>query len=179
MQNNIDRTNPKAKVFIVWLIILSSFILFTALTSVLFLADYSISMPPMFIVSTALIVLSSIALHISNMKFKMLQFKAHKRYMWLTAVLGLLFLTVQLIAWHTMVEHGAASSANYNAIVYILVIAHSLHVMMGLLILLYTIFSLNGTPHQRIGNRVKMTTIFWQFIGFLWLYLYFLFLILL
>lgn len=170
MKNNL--TNDNAKTFMMWLAILTSFIMFVALSSILFLVNIDFILPPTFLFSTMVLLLSSISLHISNVSLKHLNFQKQKKYLWITIILGLLFLLLQVQAWLEMIDYGLLISTGKMGIVYILTGLHFLHILAGIALHLYTLISLNGTPGQVIKMRTKIGTIFWHFLDFLWLYLY-------
>ncbi len=98
-----DKMNLKAKKFLVWLFVISSFMLFAALTSgfIVYTAGsvergIKISLPQAFIYSTAVIFISSFTMHMAYLSGKRLQFDKQKLYLIITILLGLLFFGLQL-----------------------------------------------------------------------------------
>src|SRR3546814_7339515 len=105
--------NVRPLKFIVWLFIASSIMLFGGWTSGFIVSRASLlsegewltfSLPGVFIVSTALIVLSSATMHWARMSAKKLQFNQAKLALWVTMALGIAFLACQLAGWAMLTE---------------------------------------------------------------------------
>src|SRR6187402_2890808 len=93
-----DKLNLRAKKFLVWLIIVSSFIMFAGWTSGFMVytagkADggLKVILPDIFKYSTAAIVVSSITMHMAYLSGKRLQFDRQKLYLIITILLGITF----------------------------------------------------------------------------------------
>ena len=177
-----DKQNLKAKKFLVWLFIISSFMIFAGLTSgfIVYTAgspDRGLKtiLPQAFKYSTAIIILSSLTLHLAYRAAKRLQFDRQKLYLAATIVLGIAFMVVQFEAWQVLTRQGVYF-VNYNAsqsFIYVFTGFHMLHIVAGLLML---VNSLTGA-FRNIGQvrnlfRLETTSIFWHFIDILWIYLY-------
>jgi len=98
-----------------------------------------------------------------------------KRFPWLgiTVVLGGGFLTGQWFAWHLLAERGVylATSAS-SAFVYLLTATHAVHLMGGMLVLLYAaIVSLLHKPVEARRIVVDVTAWYWHFMFLLWVYI--------
>jgi cytochrome c oxidase subunit 3 len=184
MTNTIeqDKSNLKAKKFLVWLFIISSFMLFAALTSgfIVYTAGsvergIKISLPQAFIWSTALIFISSITMHMAYLSAKRLQFQKQQQYLLLTVALGLAFFGLQLYSWKYLIEQGIYF-VNPNAsqsFLYIFTGAHLVHVFAGIIMLLNAWYGkLKNIPQLNNLFRLEVTSIFWHFIDILWIYLY-------
>ncbi|MEY5069810.1 MAG: hypothetical protein RLZ47_1672 [Bacteroidota bacterium] len=184
MTNTIeqDKSNLKAKKFLVWLFIISSFMLFAALTSgfIVYTAGsvergIKISLPQAFIWSTALIFISSITMHMAYLSAKRLQFQKQQQYLLLTVALGLAFFGLQLYSWKYLIEQGIYF-VNPNAsqsFLYILTGAHLVHVFAGIIMVLNAWYGkLKNIPQLNNLFRLEVTSIFWHFIDILWIYLY-------
>ncbi len=184
MTNTIeqDKSNLKAKKFLVWLFIISSFMLFAALTSgfIVYTAGsvergIKISLPQAFIWSTALIFISSITMHMAYLSAKRLQFQKQQQYLLLTVALGLAFFGLQLYSWKYLIEQGIYF-VNPNAsqsFLYIFTGAHLVHVFAGIIMVLNVWYGkLKNIPQLNNLFRLEVTSIFWHFIDILWIYLY-------
>lgn len=177
-----DKQNLKAKKFLVWLFIISSFMIFAGLTSgfIVYTAgspDRGLKtiLPQAFKYSTVIIILSSITMHFAYKAAKRLQFGQQKMYLAATIVLGILFMVVQFYAWQMLTRQGVYF-VNYNAsqsFIYVFTGFHMLHIFAGILML---VNSLTGAfkkiPQVRNLFRLEVTSIFWHFIDILWIYLY-------
>ena len=177
-----DRENLKARKFMMWLFLVSSFIFFAGLTSgfIVYTAGdpsrgIKILLPQVFKYSTAVIILSSISMHWAYLSGKKLQFNKQNLYLSITIILGIAFLLFQVQAWITLFNQGV-TFVNANAshsFIYVFTAAHLLHIIVGL-ILLIRAFSgkLTNVSPVRNNFRLEVTSIFWHFIDILWIYLY-------
>jgi cytochrome c oxidase subunit 3 len=177
-----DKQNLRAKKFLMWLFLLSSFMLFAGLTSAFIVytagsADrgLKIILPQIFKYSTAVIIASSVTMHMAYLSGKRLQFDRQKLYLLLTIILGVLFFILQLRSWKTLISQGVYFS-NYNAsqsFIYVFTGAHLVHIFAGILMLVNALSGrLRNIPQIRNLFRLEMTSIFWHFIDILWIYLY-------
>ncbi len=177
-----DKMNLKAKKFLVWLFVISSFMLFAALTSgfIVYTAGsvergIKISLPQAFIYSTAVIFISSFTMHMAYLSGKRLQFDKQKLYLIITILLGLLFFGLQLYSWDYLINQGIYF-VNPNAsqsFLYVFTGAHLIHVFAGILMLITAwVGKVKNIPQTRNLFRLEVTSIFWHFIDILWIYLY-------
>ena len=177
-----DKVNFRAKKFLVWLFIVSSFMMFAGLTSgfIVYTAEdpargIKTILPKAFMVSTAVIIISSITMHLAYLSAKRLQFDKQKIYLILTMILGIAFFFIQLNAWGTLTGQGVYF-VNYNAsqsFIYVFTGAHLLHIFAGLMFLLAALIGrLTNIPQVKNLFRLEVTSIFWHFIDILWIYLY-------
>ncbi|MFM6954508.1 MAG: heme-copper oxidase subunit III [Sphingobacteriaceae bacterium] len=177
-----DRINFKAKKFLVWLFVISSFMLFAALTSGFIVytggsvdRGLKIILPEAFKLSTALIVLSSITMHMAYLSAKGLQFNRQKVYLLLTLVLGIGFFALQLSAWKTLISQGVYF-VNTNAsqsFIYVFTGGHLVHVLAGLILVFSAwLGKARNIPQANNLFRLEVAAIFWHFIDILWIYLY-------
>ena len=177
-----DRQNLKARKFLVWLFIISSFMIFAGLTSgfIVYTAgspDRGLKtiLPQAFKYSTAIIILSSITMHLAFRSAKKLQFDKQKLFLAATIILGILFMVFQFNAWQVLTRQGVYF-VNYNAsqsFIYVFTGFHMLHIFAGLLMLVNSLTGAFGNIGQvRNLFRLETTSIFWHFIDILWIYLY-------
>jgi cytochrome c oxidase subunit 3 len=177
-----DKINFKAKKFLVWLVVISSFMLFAALTSGFIVytggsvdRGLKIILPQAFKISTALILLSSFIMHMAYTSAKRLQFDRQKLYLLLTLVLGIGFFVLQLSAWKTLISQGVYF-VNTNAsqsFIYVFTGAHLVHVFAGLLFVFSAwLGKARNIPQENNLFRLEVAAIFWHFIDILWIYLY-------
>ena len=99
-----------------------------------------------------------------------------KGFPWLgiTVVLGASFLTGQWIAWRLLAERGfyLATSAS-SSFVYLLTATHAVHLMGGMVVLLYAVTS--SLLHKPVEARrivVDVTAWYWHFMFLLWVYIF-------
>lgn len=177
-----DKMNLRAKKFMMWLFIVTSFILFAGLTSAFIVytagnpnRGIKIILPKLFMYSTAAIALSSVTLHMAYYYAKRLQLGKQKLYLGATIGLGILFFVLQLGAWQTLINQGVYF-VNQNAsqsFIYVFTGMHLLHIFAGLLMVANAwIGAAKKIPQVRNIFRLEVTSIFWHFIDILWIYLY-------
>jgi len=177
-----DRENLKARKFMMWLFLVSSFIYFAGLTSgfiVYSAGDPSRGiktlLPEVFKYSTAAIILSSLTMHLAYLSGKRLQYTKQNLYLGITIVLGIVFFFLQLKAWSILFNQGV-TFVNVNAshsFIYVFTASHLLHIFVGLVLLLKALSGrISAVSPVRNLFRLEVTSIFWHFIDILWIYLY-------
>jgi cytochrome c oxidase subunit III len=176
---DVTRLNLGAKKFVVWLFIVASIMLFAALTSGYIVKKAAgnwlhFTLPPVFIVNTILVILSSITLHWSYLSAKNLRFNQERLGLWVTLGLGVAFLIGQFYAWVFLVQGGVFFSGNPSgSFLYALVLFHGLHIFAGLALLISALLGSSPKIPQVINVfRMERASIFWHFLDILWIYLY-------
>lgn len=177
-----DKQNLKARKFLVWLFIISSFMIFAGLTSgfIVYTAgspDRGLKtiLPQAFKYSTVIIILSSITMHLAYLAAKRLQFEKQKVFLGFTIILGILFMVFQFYAWQVLTRQGVYF-VNYNAsqsFIYVFTGFHMLHIFAGIFMLVNSLTGVfKNIAQVRNLFRLEVTSIFWHFIDILWIYLY-------
>lgn len=177
-----DKLSLKPKKFNMWLFLLASFMMFMALTSGFIVytggatgRGLNIKLPEAFMYSTAVIVLSSLTMHLAYLSTKRLKFTAQRLYLFITILLGVGFFFLQLNAWSNLVQMGV-TFVNSNAsqtFIYVFSGLHLLHIIAGLILLINCIVgSYRNIPQVRNVFRMEMSSLFWHFLDILWIYLY-------
>jgi cytochrome c oxidase subunit III len=177
-----EKMNLKAKKFLMWLFLISSFMLFAALTSAFIVytggnpaRGIKTLLPQAFIFSTAAIFLSSFTMHKAYLSSKKMQLQQQKMFLGITIFLGVVFFVLQFAAWRTLVEQGVYF-VNFNAsesFIYVFTGAHMVHIFAGLVMLILALAAvIKGIPQVRNIFKMEMASIFWHFLDILWIYLY-------
>ena len=177
-----DMQSLKARKFLMWLFVISSFMMFAALTSGFIVytegnaeRGIKVLLPKAFIYSSIIILLSSLTMHLAYLSGRKLDFSKQKLYTVLTILLGIAFFFSQYNAWSVLTEAGAFF-VNYNAsqsFIYVFTGAHLLHIFAGIIMLIYSLVGkIRNIPQVRNLFRLEVTSIFWHFIDILWIYLY-------
>ncbi len=181
-KNEVDRHNLQPKKFIVWLFMISSIIFFAGLTSgfIVYSGDgvgktLTASLPKAFLYSTFIILLSSFTLHWSYIQTKRLKYNNQQLGLWITLLLGLVFIATQVYGWYVWINLGVFP-INTNAsisFVYVFTLFHILHIVAGLIILITALVSSYSKLPTVINIfRMDIALIFWHFVDILWIYLY-------
>jgi cytochrome c oxidase subunit 3 len=92
----------------------------------------------------------------------------------ITLILGLAFLVGQVIAWKQLSQHRIFISTNpSSAFFYVLTAVHGLHLLGGVTALAYA--ALTSALDKPLVTRfvvVDVTSLYWHFMDFLWLYIF-------
>jgi cytochrome c oxidase subunit 3 len=158
--------------------------MFTALTSAYIVRSGSavdwqpLKMPRILLLSSALILISSGTLETARRKLKDAAVSLHRRWMLVTVILGLGFLGSQLIAWQQLVRQGVYVSSNpHSSFFYLLTATHGVHLLAGLVALVYLTFRTRPTGESELAavkrqGAADAVTLYWHFLDGLWLYLF-------
>ena len=182
IQKDKDRLDLAPKKFNMWIFIFTSFMFFAALTSGFIVYSggkghgLNVIMPNAFLYSTIIIVLSSGTLFLASKASKTLQFAKQRMFLWLTFALGLAFFAMQLYALYVLAYKMQIHFVDDNAsrsFVYVFAGMHLVHIIAAILLLLNTLWgSYKNIPQVRNLFKMEMTSIFWHFLGIIWIYLY-------
>jgi cytochrome c oxidase subunit 3 len=169
--------NPK--MFGLWLFLVSVFMLFMSLTSAYIVrrADgnwTNFELPSLFWMTTVVILLSSVTMQWAYFAAKKDNHQTTRLLIWLTFLLGIVFLVGQFFGWTELVTESIHLVGNPSgSFVYILTGLHGLHIISALIFLLFVVAAV-GRREVHSGNmlRIQICAIYWHFLGVLWLYLF-------
>jgi cytochrome c oxidase subunit III len=131
--------------------------------------------PGLFWVSTAVVFSCSVTLEIARRALRQRRETVFNRWLRLTMLLGLVFLGVQYLGLRQLSEAGFFATVNKRAwLTFLITGSHGAHLFGGLLALVYLIVKNNYGDWTALRRRATMdtTTIYWHFIGGLWLCLF-------
>ncbi|MGB6479941.1 MAG: cytochrome c oxidase subunit 3 [Candidatus Sulfotelmatobacter sp.] len=135
-----------------------------------------ITLPPVLYLNTVLIVASSISLEVARRRIASFmggvrgEVASPARWLYVTLLLGLLFVAGQTFAWLQLKSQGFGLATNISySFFYVLTVAHALHVFGGLGGLVRVIGKLNKSVLRR--STLDATSRYWHFMGVLWVYL--------
>jgi cytochrome c oxidase subunit 3 len=167
-----------------WVALASILMLFTALTSAYLVRAgtgndwHPITMPRMLWASTTIILLSSLTISIARRALKRKDQTAYKRWLLLTVVLGLGFLTTQLLAWRQLVAQRIYVTSNpHSSFFYLLTAVHGVHLLGGILALDYLLLrSWRKAADEKGAARREAAAgavaLYWHFMDGLWVFLF-------
>lgn len=183
MQGNMapskNRQKLHPKEFLMWVFLVSVFMIFAGFTSgyIVRRADgnwVEFVLPSGFLISTILIVLSSISAQWALLQARKDNLDRVKIGVGITALLGLVFIGAQLNAYGQLVEMGMFLIGNPSgSFVYIITGIHALH-LVSAIIVMFVIFAnvFRYRVHSKNLLGIRLGTIYWHFLGALWIYLY-------
>ena len=136
-------------------------------------------LPNLFFWNAGLIIASSLILHFSKVNFKRNNFQLYKTLLVIGSIMGFAFVVLQYEAWMQMTANGIFMDGNpAGSFVYVISGVHAAHVLGGLIALtaaLVHAFSLKNFVTKTRLHRLDLTVTYWHFVGVLWLYLVFFF----
>jgi cytochrome c oxidase subunit III len=122
-------------------------------------------------INTAILVASSGVIYLAERALDRHQLTKFRRLWLLTATLGLIFLVGQVIEWRNMPFGLDAGLA--GATFYLLTGFHGLHVLTGVILLLYMYFRSLVPDNYNAGHQgVSAVSLFWHFVDIIWIILF-------
>lgn len=131
-------------------------------------------MPSWFYVSTVVIVASSVTMQMAYSAARRNQLARLRTLVWVTLVLGIVFLGLQWAGWVELVDNRVHPIGNPSgSLVYLLSGFHGLHIISALI---FVGVVLNSVAREEVHSgkmvQMEMCTTYWHFLGILWVYLF-------
>jgi cytochrome c oxidase subunit 3 len=177
-ENLRNKIHPK--VFGLWISMASIMMMFAALTSAYIVRQAAgnwleFQLPNQFFISTGVILLSSVTLHMAYRSFLNGKEVLYQSLLIISLVLGLLFVVLQYSGWLEMEQIGVYLKGNPSgSFVYVISGLHAAHVLGGVAAILVSVifsFVLKYRVTKRRKTRLKLVLHYWHFVDFLWIYL--------
>jgi cytochrome c oxidase subunit III len=134
------------------------------------------TLPSILYLNSLIIIASSVTLDMARRRLAAFMSTAKSEagapggLLYVTLVLGLLFVVGQTIAWLQLKAQGFGLATNISySFFYVLTVTHAVHVLGGLGGLVRVIWKLNLSVLKR--STLNATSLYWHFMGALWLYL--------
>jgi len=167
--------------FALWAALASILMMFGAFTSAYIVKQSAgnwleFSLPNSFYLSTAVLVVSSITLHISQRSFVQQKMAGFKNFLVISFLLGGCFVVLQYLGWTELYEKGVDLKGNVSgSFFYLLSGIHALHVLGGLAALTVAVihaFTLGNHVTPARKHRFDLVVTYWHFVDALWVYLF-------
>lgn len=178
--NEQKRIHPHK--FTLWVAMGSIVMMFAGLTSAYIVKKnqsswLEFSLPLVFWYSTAVIIASSATIHMAAKAFKVREMGRYRSLITATAVLGVLFMALQVIGFMDLESRNIAlvGSKSNSAASFLLVITglHMLHVLGGVIaILVIFIRAYMSKTKQYSSLPIDLVSTYWHFVDILWIYLF-------
>jgi cytochrome c oxidase subunit III len=162
---------------------ISIFMIFAGLTSAFIVSksrpDWldGFKLPSAFVFSTLTMLLSSATFYLANKAVKNNERSKATIMLWVTFVLGLLFVFLQFKGFHQVIADGhyfTGSESNITTtFLYIIVLVHLAHLIGGfisLLIVIYNHYKQKYNTTQTLG--IELSAMYWHFMDFIWVCLF-------
>jgi cytochrome c oxidase subunit 3 len=134
-------------------------------------------LPSAFYVSTALILLGSLTMHMAKKYIQKDQRAATTKMLWTTLLLGILFFVFQFIGFQQIISQGyyftGSASSITTTFLYVVTLTHLLHLLGGiisLVVIIYNHFKQKYNSSQTLG--IELGAMYWHFLDLLWIYLF-------
>jgi len=166
--------------FALWVAIGSIIMMFAAFTSAYVVRRAAgnwleFRLPDIFMVNTAVILLSSVTLHLAYTSFKQGKEQRYKGLLIATFLLGLAFVVLQYKGWEVLTSMGATFTVNpSSSFIYVISGVHAAHVLGGIAALTVALthaYVLPYKPTLRRKQRFELVVHYWHFVDILWIYL--------
>jgi len=132
-------------------------------------------MPVQFYWSTAVLLVSSVTLHISYNGFLKRKEMVYKMMLLVSFVLGMSFVVLQYKGWLSLFSIGVDLKANVSgSFLYLITGLHALHILGGIAAITVAILHAYTLPFvvtQKRKTRFTLVLHYWHFVDFLWIYL--------
>ncbi len=134
-------------------------------------------LPIAFFWSTGVIIISSLTFHLAKIAIQKDDRNKTTLYLIATLLLGLLFVYLQLLGFHQIIESGYYFTGSQSSItttfLYLVTITHLAHLFGGLIslfIIIYKHFKQKYNSSQTLG--IELGVMFWHFLDVLWIFLF-------
>jgi len=180
---NINTKNKRAIKMMLWFGIASLFMTFAGFTSAFIVSKsredwiLNFDLPPAFTFSLFIIIASSLSLTLARRELLRNSFRLTTAYLTATFILGVIFIISQFIGFNEIIENGyhftGPTSNITSSFIFLIAFVHIVHVMAGLLVLLFVIY--RNIKRKYSANNIlgfELASIFWHFVDILWIYLF-------
>jgi cytochrome c oxidase subunit III len=179
----VYRAQERASTSGIWVGVFAITMSFAAFTSALFVregtADWThLTLPSILYFNTVLLLVSSFTLERARKPFAAGMsghLEAHRKacaWVLVTLLLGLGFCVGQFRAWQDLRAEGIYLATNPNSsFFYLLTFLHALHVLVGILVLVYLAGRLLASHIRFRRTLFENAAVYWHFLAVLWVYL--------
>jgi len=182
-EGTVEEKNIRAKKMMLWFGIGSLIMSFAGLTSAVIVSSKrpdwlkDFQLPDAFVISTVIIIISSISLVLAKRALKTNNRQSTMLWLLITFALGISFIYSQFVGFGQIIDAGynfTGPTSNVTmSFIYIIAVAHILHVVAGLislLVVIYNHFRQKYNASNMLGFELSAT--FWHFVDGLWLFLF-------
>jgi cytochrome c oxidase subunit 3 len=168
--------------FTLWVAMASIIMAFAGLTSAYIVKKnqsnwLEFQLPLVFWYSTAVIIISSVTMHLALKSFKAREMQRYRSLITVTAILGVLFTVLQYLGFQALEKAGISlvGAKSNPAASFLLVITglHMVHVLGGVIALLVIFFrAFRTSVKQYSAVPLEIAATYWHFVDLLWIYLF-------
>jgi cytochrome c oxidase subunit 3 len=134
-------------------------------------------MPNVFMISTGVILISSFTIQMAVKKFKEQNENQYRGFLTLTAILGVVFMILQLQGFMALEANSIAlvgpRSNSAASFLFVITVLHLIHVLGGIIALVWiSLRAFSGKNNMNNDLPVKLISNYWHFVDILWVYLF-------
>ncbi len=182
-EGTLEEKKDRAKKMMLWFGIVSLIMSFAGWTSAFvvsrsredWLADFQL--PNAFAISVIVIIISSLTFIMAKRALKDNKRQATTIWLWITLVLGVVFIYNQFSGFNQIIESGynfTGPTSNITmTFIFVIAFVHIIHVAVGLiclLVVIYNHFKQKYSAKKMLGLELAAT--YWHFVDILWIYLF-------
>jgi len=180
--SNQQRKRLHPHKFSLWIAMASILMMFAGFTSAYIVKRndsnwLQFSLPPVFSLSTFVILLSSLTIYLASRSFKARSMVRYRVLITITAALGVLFVILQALGFQYLQEHGVkligSGSNPSGSFLGVITGVHMLHVVGGviaLIVLFIRAFTRKSKNYSAVP--IEMASTYWHFVDAIWIYLF-------
>jgi cytochrome c oxidase subunit 3 len=130
-----------------------------------------LQVPRLLWINTLILLGSSFTLARAHSRFTAKDEEGFRHWWTTTTILGILFVAGQMLAWRQLAAQGIFLATNpSSSFFYVFTGAHGLHLLGGILALLYVQF--RATRKVARGTAIEVVSMYWHFMDGLWVFLF-------
>ncbi len=168
--------------FMLWIGMASIVMMFAGFTSAYIVKRnqsnwLEFGLPTYFWISTAVILLSSVTIHLAQLSFKARNMTRYRTLITVTAALGLLFAVLQWLGFMSLENSGVkligTDSNPAGSFLGVITGVHMLHVIGGVVVLLVMFFRAYSSRQKSYSSvPIEIAATYWHFVDAIWIYLF-------
>jgi cytochrome c oxidase subunit III len=130
-----------------------------------------LQVPRILWLNTAMLIASSFTLSCAHNRFNAKDEDGCRHWWATTTILGILFVAGQILAWRQLAAQGIFLATNpSSSFFYVFTAAHGVHLLGGILALLYVQF--RAPRKVTRGTAIEVVSMYWHFMDGLWVFLF-------
>jgi cytochrome c oxidase subunit III len=130
-----------------------------------------LQVPRILWLNTFVLIASSLTLGRASNRFNAHDQDGFRHWWATTTLLGILFVAGQILAWRQLAAQGIFLATNpSSSFFYVFTAAHGVHLLGGILALLYVQF--RATRKVSRGTAIEVVSMYWHFMDGLWVFLF-------
>ena len=125
-------------------------------------------------IETIFLLASSFTAGLALYYYKLKNISRTNLFLIITFALGLIFLTMEFTEFTMLVKEGNGwTSSAFSSAYFTLVGTHGLHILIGLIWLIFMILSITKNTYSIVNQkRIFMWSLFWHFLDIVWIFIF-------